>query len=480
MIKRLNWRERFHVLLCLLTLVYLWPRPVYAVYNPAVAAPMNRLVAQSVYKRMVARGFAANDPRIAATTSTMGTVATAASTAASAVAAIAGAPVWVTIAIGLGVTALAVGAYYLFAPDSPDAVTQNPALPIPVAKADGSQWRAPKIDPVTSPTFPTSSPDVNEWFDVLLANNMAEAACVGWWTDTIDDGSGLGTCFNTLQEGVTVAAAYWNLSTGAGVVQADTICASGYSLTTGRFFADCSLMEGGAIGRQIRFSKAADTVTPSEWAQRADAALLNEKANLQAVADISNKLWEQAALQPGYQGVPYDAAQKVTALDVAQSIATDPTLGVTVRDLVSSPVRDGAGNIVIPTPNGYTGPNPVPLPDPNAGTDPPPVVVNVETCGLPGKPPCAIDWGGQAPPPGDPVARSDQELRGAVTNPWLSFAGWSVPTHLAQCPTASFEALSRTFVLDAHCALLDAHTSALRAAMIAVFGIASLFVVMRA
>lgn len=478
---KLGWRERLHVLLCLLVLMYTWPKPAQAVYSPAVAAPMNRLVAEAVYKRMVARGFAANDPRIAATTSTMGTVATVASTAAATVAAIAGAPVWVTIAIGLGVTALAAGAYYLFSPDAPDAVTQNPSLPIPVAKADGSQWRAPKIDPVTSPSFPTSSTDPNDWFAVLGANHMAEASCLGWWADSIDDGSGYGTCFNTLSEGLSVALTYWNISTGAAAVLADTVCASGYSLTTGRFFADCNLMEGGGVARSIRFTKAADTVTPSQWAQRADAAQLNEKANLQAVADISNKLWEQAAQQPGYQGVPYDSAQKVTSLDVAQAIAGDPTLNVTVRDLVSSPVRDGAGNIVIPTPNGYTGPNPVPLPDPNAGGDPDPdPVVNVETCGLPGKPPCVIDWGGQAPPPGDPVPYSEQQLKEAMVNPFEAFNGWSVPAHQAQCPTGTFTALGSTFVIDAHCALFDAHTGALRTAMVAVFGILSLFVVMRA
>ncbi|MFX1735092.1 hypothetical protein PXJ20_00510 [Paraburkholderia sp. A1RI_3L] len=79
---------------------------------PIASFAINRAEAAIVSRVAIARGFAANDPRIAATLTGMGEVSTAlnvASTGASVALGFAGAPVWLTVAAGLGI--LAAGSY---------------------------------------------------------------------------------------------------------------------------------------------------------------------------------------------------------------------------------------------------------------------------------------------------------------------------------------------------------------------------------
>lgn len=102
-------------------------------------------------------------------------------------------------------------------------------------------------------------------------------------------------------------------------------------------------------------------------------------------------------------------------------------------------------------------------------------------CGAPPLPACKIDFGGTESGPGDPGAKTVGEIDGVLALPSLSpFKTFTMPGHASACPTTTINAFSRSFVMDAHCSLLDAHTATLRAAMVAVFGIAALFVLLKA
>ncbi|MFM0318158.1 hypothetical protein PQR36_25005 [Paraburkholderia nemoris] len=79
-----------------------------ALLAPVENLVINRAEAAIISRVAIARGFAANDPRIASTLTAMGNVSTGlnvASTVVGAGLAFAGAPVWLTVAAGLGVIA---------------------------------------------------------------------------------------------------------------------------------------------------------------------------------------------------------------------------------------------------------------------------------------------------------------------------------------------------------------------------------------
>lgn len=79
------------------------------------------------------------------------------------------------------------------------------------------------------------------------------------------------------------------------------------------------------------------------------------------MADLVNGLWEQAAAQPGYQGIPYPATNPVTAADVAP-IETATTSWPTVGGL--------AAPVTAPTGGGNPYAIPVGTGSPTGGTDP--------------------------------------------------------------------------------------------------------------
>nr|WP_315468250.1 hypothetical protein [uncultured Undibacterium sp.] len=101
------------------------PSNVQAQAAPAANFVINRVIAGSVTKNVLRRGFAANDPRYAKTLEAISGNVTAlnvVSTSAGMALTIAGAPVWLTIAASLGVFAL--GAY-IFADKSKITVTPS-------------------------------------------------------------------------------------------------------------------------------------------------------------------------------------------------------------------------------------------------------------------------------------------------------------------------------------------------------------------
>jgi hypothetical protein len=80
-------------------------------------------------------------------------------------------------------------------------------------------------------------------------------------------------------------------------------------------------------------------------------------------------------------------------------------------------------------------------------------------------------------------AKTGAEVDGAGSDGGGTFTGlkgWTVPTHAAACPTASFDVFGRSFVMDAHCALIDSNFSIFRNVMTLVFSLSALFIVLRA
>ncbi|HTE16016.1 MAG TPA: hypothetical protein VK642_13145, partial [Burkholderiales bacterium] len=135
----------------------------------------------------------------------------------------------------------------------------------------------------------------------------------------------------------------------------------------------------------------------------------SQVVDYQLVADMSTKLWQAAAAQPDYAGVPYTGP--ITAEDVKTHVQTNPTAMPRLDDWMNSPQSMPTAPIVIaPTP--YIPPGettPITPPGSVPGTDPPPGVT-VNMCGTATTAPCKIDWEEQLPPdPGTP--RTGAELK---------------------------------------------------------------------
>ena len=118
-------------------------------------------------------------------------------------------------------------------------------------------------------------------------------------------------------------------------------------------------------------------------------------------------------------------------------------------------------------------------------------------CGGPGLPACAsVDAAGNAllssiaasltgegAASADPVPASVDDLKIAGLDGGSTFSGltsWTLPAHTSTCPSGSFNAFGKVFVIDAQCRLALDNLAPLRAAMIVSFTLAALFIVLRA
>ena len=81
---------------------------------------------------------------------------------------------------------------------------------------------------------------------------------------------------------------------------------------------------------------------------------------------------------------------------------------------------------------------------------------------------------------GDPSLSNSQFSDSFFKEDFNNLLGWSVPPHSSSCPTSSFEAFNRVFVIDQHCRLVDDNFSALNNVMFVVYFIFALFIVLKA
>lgn len=82
--------------------------------------------------------------------------------------------------------------------------------------------------------------------------------------------------------------------------------------------------------------------------------------------------------------------------------------------------------------------------------------------------------------PNDPEADESALKQGFFSGTFDDLTSWQLPAHSSACPTGSFEAFGRFFVIDAHCALINDNFSLFRDVMHIVFMIAALFIVLGA
>lgn len=491
-----------------------------AVLAPVETLAINRAEAAIITRVAAARGFAANDPRIAATLTVMGQASTTlnvVSTGASAALAFAGAPVWLTVAAGLGV--LAVGgslvtgklAWNLSSDGSKVTVQQPPPTSINQSYSGQSSPASTLWDQAVSmglgvyhtsncsasadcarfPAAPTtgqknydysnsagyevvasSQSQVQQFRSAQLAQSGSASVCKA------------NPSCNQFADGVTVFY-NWNADgTSATLWESIQLETQQYDSASSSFQWVASTTVQQLSGWSI--SPAMFPVSGSSLDavyKNLDQSALKDPLDAMTLANITNATWQRAASQAGYTGLPYSASQPVSYPDVQPWIQANPTSAPTVGDLLS-PAGDPAGNTVTISPtvqpgqSSNAGTNPGG--DTGTGTSSDVSVVNTPNVNVVNK--VSVDLGTD-PNVGSPGLESMPTIS-MILQPLLNLLpdlkSWAVPAHTAQCPQPSIDLFGKTFKMTAQCDLAEQSRTAITSLAVAAFAIAALFIVLAA
>ncbi|SOZ35596.1 hypothetical protein [Cupriavidus neocaledonicus] len=482
---------------------------------PVANFVVNRAVSNVVTRVAAARGFAANDPRIAATLTSMGTVSTGLNVASTAVGvgmAIGGAPVWMGIAAGLGVVALGLGI---------SAMVNGKPAQLSIASTDTGNKLKVEVPGEAMPAYvpPMLVDQTPLWAKAVAQgapiyrdpnNCYANDACYAlplrpdvpsyryaadYYGKTVlvtNDLNTFGRWVTFLTNPIinpTPGVTYtWQFagaqqvpnSNGGSRVAVyiyearsggDDQGLSSYSRTTTKNL-DGSVY--GDIGPQ--FYSDLDSAVKSMPQTVGSAKLSGD-----SLARIVDAQWRQAAGQPGYEGLPYSYSQPITAMDVQPWIDANPSSAPTVGDLMT-PANSPGSQIVIISPTVTPGTNPGPDP----GTNPGPIpgnnvnVVNTPNVNVTNK--VQVDLG-EAPNVGTPGLESTPTAR-SILDPLLNLMpdlkAFTTPQHQGECPKPSVDVFSWHVTFDSHCQLAESTRQMLYQTMMVCWALGALLIILMA
>lgn len=447
--------RRFFVLV--LMLFVMAPR-VFAQALPLPVSPMQNAVSGAMQEKMIARGFAANDPRFGATLAKSSTaLAGVAGTATAVTVGTVTAPGWASVALAIGLGAVITYAVQL----GLDALTNW------LFRSDG------KIDesgqPLAVPTSTTMTVGGEYWFvsfhsagvDIDLAGGDGEALARQGYAEYLaqtNQQPRSPSCTKTSQNLVSCGIITAQRKTSG----APGACPAGYLLKSG----SCS-----------PYSFLAPPAVPEKTAQALQQAINDLPAtdkskalNPVIVAALADQAWVRAAAQPDYDGLPYVASDPVTAQDAARWQQLNPESWPTVQDFV----------IPQPAPTGGTSSSPYVLPNtsnPVSSYDP---ATSQGTNPAASNPLANL---GPDPAIGSPTLEATptaQSILAPVLGLLPDFRAFVAPSQSGSCPKPSMDLWGKHLVLDGHCALLDENAAVIQAIMAAVWMLLAVFIVLSA
>jgi uncharacterized membrane protein len=516
-------------------------------YAQAALAPVenyvvNRAIGGMIANRIaLARGVAANDatwfataandPVYKATMAGVGKVMTGANVASTALGiglTVAGAPVWLTVAAGLGV--LAVGTviasnYQTGASISVISTSSGNKLSV--------QGNAPAM-PSYAGAQPeqTGCPDIGSNFCVPkgLKQAIAQGAQVyrdpssclpGYWCynfppkpANLPMSVGMQTPVWLAASNITDLSKYWVTaqygdlngpdfismgttflveSTGGGFVYADDGTPSWYlwihEKRSGCVAPVCDPVNGlvnyertyfqyppGGKFAPGTYAKQYMSLDAAVDALETDSSTKAVSVSQQLLANIANKAWQQAASQPGYAGEPYPTASPLTTLDAFRWTQANPTASPTLDDLLR------------PATNAQVYPDGVPISPTivySAPTSPTTGNQNVNVINTPSVNvinKVSVDFGtdpGVAEPTLEATPTGAQILQ-PLTSLFPELRSFQTPAHASSCPKPVFDVFGKSVVMDSHCTIAEQHRAALAAVMMTVWLLVGLFILLSA
>jgi hypothetical protein len=442
---------------------------------PANPARVQQTITNIIESKGSQFGLAANDPRIGSTLSAVGTVATGLSAAAGAGLMVAGAPLWATV---LGEVALTAGLNY--------------ALPIAIDSAIKWAFGTPSATPITvtapnsalSPAAQSSSsPQVS--IPILSSAPLMTAVVVN--------------SENQLYSFITGSPGNYTLNNYYSVLNTSNsrpsslstlyVNSGAYTVSGVAWYAWLNTVSLGATTCPVNYTQNGNACvatavnstnnltlsnqTLSQAISDLNANQLNLAVNNQTFATLVNALWQSAASQPGYSGLPYSSTQPVLASDVASVAASSPSTFPMVEDLVAPPASTATSPFYPSTPSTATpGSAVVPATPSNIGSG----TIN------PGSSSSQINLGPD-PVIGSPTLESTPTaamILAPIFALFPSFQSYAVPAHSSVCPTGSFQAFNQTFAMDVQCTLFETVAPTLHSVMLLAFILTALFIVLKA
>lgn len=508
----------------------------YAQAVPVANFVVNRAVASAVQRVAIARGFAANDPRIAATMAGMSKTSTGLNvvgTAAGVGLAVAGAPVWLGIAASLGIVGLGYGiSAWVNSPSSPGAPPAVAEIKI-MSTATGNQlhvetpvkapppYVAPAIGDTTPrwaqalmagapmyrspyscftgdacfalplpPETPTYRFNFTDDGKIIVAHTDPEVIGQYYlWKIGITPGASTthtvwhpesqqyvtyssggeyrGVQVHTNSEGdakITVYIRHWSSGGDAyGYPSYDSV--SGYANAASSH---------GQIGPKV-FPSLQDAITTLQQ------QLGNAKVSEETLARIVDQIWQRAASQPDYEGLPYSVTQPVTAPEIGMWTAENPSAVPTVGDLLAPASNPGTQLVPIsPTASPGTSPDPGTSPTPTPSSSGDVNVINTPNVNVVNR--INVDFGHDPGLQAPDLEQAPQawDIFEPVISSVESFAFYRVPNHPSECPKPTFDMWSDPIVMDGHCKLLDEVKPTLFTVMAAVWVVIGCFIILAA
>lgn len=452
---------------------------------------INKAVATTIVKKIESRGFAAYDPVYAATlqsTEAVLNTAVAAGSVAATAAAIGSAPVWLSVALGIGaayeIYDWTMGQYEFKA----DPATQKVKL-ITSGAANTPEFTAPApgVAPIPPSLLPIdySNPGVGNQVNypndlplcaTLAATQYSARLCgpsvqvIQAQADTIIRNYIIElNAANSNRQLLSITPNYPN-PTKLNCTINSYICPQGvnyqYAYTYGYSYK--TLDNGQTLsttvtgnyqifnnpyyiqpGKLTTLNDAAAKLTEPDLASRADPAL---------IAAVANKLWQQAAQQPGYQGAAYNPADVITEEDILSAINTGLFAWPTVSDLLSALSAN-------PQTQPQLDPNAQPVEQPSQPS--PEVTLDL------GPDPGIGQPGLENTPTGESIVQSVMGLL-------PSLSAFTIPQHTSQCEAPAFEFFGNQYSLQVMCDQLENQRALLSTIFSAIWGVASLALILRA
>lgn len=475
---------------------------------------INKAVSNTIVKKLQTMGFAANDPiygiTLAAAETTLA-AATVGGSVAATVGAVGSAPVWLSVALGIGAVYeiydftmgektfhVAPGAKAVFVSAVAPVISAPQPAPIPAA-----DWQ------VAPTVFPVDYADPGIGTVIKYPNDLPLCATVS--IDAPNAGAGkrnatyCGSSLQQLQDlafipykAVIVATNYQRQTTT--YIESMTITAVAFQSNQGPTKTSCAISplicpEGIAyaftkayvVTRVYHYEKSPNTyneapknttyndatsytlmvfnnpqyidptktVTLNDASAKLTTADLTARADPELLAAIANKIWQQAAQQPGYAGAPYDAANPVTAADVMADIAAGVYPHPTVADLLS-----------MVSANAQTAPRLDPTAQPVEVAD---GAAKIDLGPDPGVAQPALE----TVPTGNAIVA---QVMGLLP----SLSGFTMPAHTSTCTAPTFSFFNSTQTMQPMCDLLEQQRALLSTIFSAAWGIVSLLIVLKA
>jgi hypothetical protein len=235
-----------------------------------------------------------------------------------------------------------------------------------------------------------------------------------------------------------------------------------------------SMYKNGACGAYTFVSPSAvppkTGLTPQQATTDIPAVDLNKKLNPAITAALANKAWQQAASQPGYDGLPYPQSNPITATEVATWTAQNPSYEPTVSDFVAPNPVTTANPQPWALPQNPTATITTPVTTPNANTTNPAATNPLQNLGA-------------DPAIGSPTLEQTptaQMILQPILDMLPGLKNFSPTMATGTCPRPTLHLFGQTQTFEAHCTILDNNRATIHAAMVLAFTLSALLIILSA